>query len=47
MQPYLAGKGTLKFPVDQPVPYDLIAKITEAHMKRLMPDSPAAHTEHT
>jgi uncharacterized protein YdhG (YjbR/CyaY superfamily) len=25
--PYLGGKGTAKFPLDQPVPYDLVKKI--------------------
>ncbi|HEY9377015.1 MAG TPA: DUF1801 domain-containing protein [Jiangellaceae bacterium] len=24
--PYRAGKGTLKFPLDQPIPYDLIER---------------------
>jgi uncharacterized protein YdhG (YjbR/CyaY superfamily) len=27
MAPYLAGKGTLKFPLAKPVPYDLIGKV--------------------
>lgn len=26
---YWAGKGTLQFPLDQPIPYDLIRRITE------------------
>lgn len=26
---YRAGKGTLQFPLDQPIPYDLIRRITE------------------
>ncbi|MFD6356520.1 iron chaperone [Nocardia tengchongensis] len=25
--PYLAGKGTLKFPLRQPIPYDLISDV--------------------
>ena len=25
--PYVAGKGTLKFPLDQPLPRDLVARI--------------------
>ena len=25
---YQSGKGTLKFPFDKPIPYDLISKIT-------------------
>lgn len=27
MEPYLSGKGTLKFPLGKPVPYDLIANV--------------------
>jgi uncharacterized protein YdhG (YjbR/CyaY superfamily) len=27
LAPYLAGKGTLKFPLSGPIPYDLIARI--------------------
>ncbi|MCW2847356.1 MAG: hypothetical protein JWR90_1330 [Marmoricola sp.] len=27
LAPYVAGRGTLKFPVSQPVPYDLIATV--------------------
>ncbi len=32
--PYVAGKGTLKFPLSKPVPYELIAEIGRAHLKR-------------
>jgi uncharacterized protein YdhG (YjbR/CyaY superfamily) len=27
LAPYLGGKGTARFPLDQPVPYDLVKKI--------------------
>jgi len=27
IEPYRAGKGTLKFPIDQPVPYHLIERV--------------------
>jgi uncharacterized protein YdhG (YjbR/CyaY superfamily) len=27
MEPYLAGKGTLKFPLSKPMPYDLIGRV--------------------
>jgi uncharacterized protein YdhG (YjbR/CyaY superfamily) len=27
--PYIAGKGTLKFPFDQPIPFDLIGKMVK------------------
>ena len=29
LAPYAAGKGTLKFPVDQPVPLDLVARVAQ------------------
>ena len=25
--PYVAGKGTLKFPLAEPIPYELIARV--------------------
>ncbi|MFI6681779.1 iron chaperone [Kribbella sp. NPDC050470] len=28
--PYRSGKGTLKFPLKEPIPYDVIARLTEA-----------------
>ena len=30
MAPFESGKGTLKFPFDRPIPYDLIARIAAA-----------------
>ena len=30
---YGAGKGTLKFPLNKPIPFDVIRKITEYRMK--------------
>jgi uncharacterized protein YdhG (YjbR/CyaY superfamily) len=33
--PYVAGKGTLKFPLSKPIPYELIAEIAAAHLVRL------------
>ncbi|MEV6773658.1 DUF1801 domain-containing protein [Nocardia sp. NPDC051030] len=27
IEPYRAGKGTLKFPLDKPIPYDLIGRV--------------------
>jgi uncharacterized protein YdhG (YjbR/CyaY superfamily) len=27
LAPYVAGKGTLKFPLDQPIPHDLVVRI--------------------
>ena len=29
IQPYLAGKGTIRFPADRPIPVDLIRRIAE------------------
>lgn len=30
VEPYRSGKGTLKFPLTQPIPYDLITRLTQA-----------------
>jgi uncharacterized protein YdhG (YjbR/CyaY superfamily) len=30
IEPYRAGKGTLKFALNKPIPYDLIARLAEA-----------------
>ena len=27
LEPYVAGKGTLKFPLDKPIPFDLIEQV--------------------
>jgi uncharacterized protein YdhG (YjbR/CyaY superfamily) len=35
MQPYVAGKGTLKFPIDKPIPYLLIKQVAKAHLARV------------
>ena len=32
---YIGGKGTLKFPLDQPIPYDLIARVAKLHAARI------------
>ena len=31
--PYIAGKGTLRFPLDKPIPYDLIEKVVTFRVK--------------
>ena len=31
--PYRSGKGTLKFPLSQPIPYGLIEQVVQAHLK--------------
>jgi uncharacterized protein YdhG (YjbR/CyaY superfamily) len=33
VRPYLAGKGTLRFPADQPLPLDLIAEIVKIRVE--------------
>jgi uncharacterized protein YdhG (YjbR/CyaY superfamily) len=33
LEPYRSGKGTLKFPLKKPIPYDLIRRITEAFVE--------------
>jgi uncharacterized protein YdhG (YjbR/CyaY superfamily) len=30
--PYVAGKGTLKFPLNQAIPYDLISRLAKAYV---------------
>ncbi len=32
---YRSGKGTAQFPLDQPIPYDLIRKMVELHLARI------------
>jgi uncharacterized protein YdhG (YjbR/CyaY superfamily) len=34
LQPYLSGKGTLKFPLDEPLPLELIGKVADALVRR-------------
>lgn len=31
--PFRTGKGTLQFPLDKPIPYDLIRKIAQLHLE--------------
>jgi uncharacterized protein YdhG (YjbR/CyaY superfamily) len=31
--PYVAGKGTLQFPLEQPIPYGLIARVVKARVR--------------
>ena len=33
IEPYRSGKGTLKFPLNKPVPYNLITSITQAFIR--------------
>jgi uncharacterized protein YdhG (YjbR/CyaY superfamily) len=34
LEPYLAGKGTLKFPLNRPIPYELIGRVAAALAER-------------
>jgi uncharacterized protein YdhG (YjbR/CyaY superfamily) len=34
LSPYLHGKGTIQFPLDKPIPYDLVEKIVKSRMKQ-------------
>ncbi|MFI7004384.1 iron chaperone [Nocardia sp. NPDC050175] len=36
VEPYRAGKGTLKFPLTKPIPYDLIAQVATTLATRLV-----------
>jgi uncharacterized protein YdhG (YjbR/CyaY superfamily) len=33
LSPYLCGKGTAKFPLKKPIPYELVEKIVQYRMK--------------
>jgi uncharacterized protein YdhG (YjbR/CyaY superfamily) len=33
LAPYRTGKGTLQFPLDKPIPYELITKIVKARLQ--------------
>jgi uncharacterized protein YdhG (YjbR/CyaY superfamily) len=35
LAPFRSGKGTLKFPLDKPIPYAVIALVAKAHERRL------------
>jgi uncharacterized protein YdhG (YjbR/CyaY superfamily) len=34
LAPYQAGKGTLKFPLDRPIPFDLITKVVKLRVEQ-------------
>jgi uncharacterized protein YdhG (YjbR/CyaY superfamily) len=35
LSPYVAGKGTVKFPLDKPIPFGLITRIVRFHVKEI------------
>ena len=36
LSPYLAAKGTIRFPKDQPIPYDLVTRIVQQRVKDML-----------
>lgn len=36
LAPYAGGKGTVKFPLDQPIPYDLVADIVAYRVQEVL-----------
>jgi uncharacterized protein YdhG (YjbR/CyaY superfamily) len=37
LSPYKQGKGSVQFPLDEPIPYDLVARIVQFRVKELPP----------
>lgn len=37
--PYLAGKGTIRFPADRPLPLDLVRRIVEARVTEVVAEA--------
>ncbi|NTU70078.1 hypothetical protein HGB13_04685 [bacterium] len=33
LAPYITGKGTIQFPIDRPIPYDLVSKVVLFRVK--------------
>jgi uncharacterized protein YdhG (YjbR/CyaY superfamily) len=42
VRPYLAGKGTLRFPADKPLPLDLIAEIVRIRVAEITAEAERA-----
>jgi uncharacterized protein YdhG (YjbR/CyaY superfamily) len=34
--PYITGRGTIQFQLDKPIPYDLVKRIAEEHLRERM-----------
>lgn len=43
--PYAGEKGNLRFPLDQPIPYDLIARITALRLEQNLAKAAARRTK--
>ena len=39
VRPYAVGKGTLRFPADQPIPLELVTRIVEIRNREVVQDS--------
>jgi len=37
IRPYAVGKGTLRFPADEPIPLDLVQRIIEIRLREFVP----------
>jgi uncharacterized protein YdhG (YjbR/CyaY superfamily) len=46
LSPYETGKGSIRLPLDKPIPYDLIAKIAKSRVKENL-ESAAARRKRT
>jgi len=40
LAPYVAGKGTMRFPLSDPIPYELVERVVEALLKHNSPERP-------
>jgi len=40
--PYISGKGTMRFPIDKPLPFDLVSRIVKFRVGENMDKSPKA-----
>jgi uncharacterized protein YdhG (YjbR/CyaY superfamily) len=41
MKPYAVGKGTIRFPANQPIPFDLVRRIVEIRNREVSAAQPA------
>jgi uncharacterized protein YdhG (YjbR/CyaY superfamily) len=39
LAPYVAGKGTIRFPLDRPIPVDLVTRIIEVRLQEIASDT--------
>jgi uncharacterized protein YdhG (YjbR/CyaY superfamily) len=42
LAPYLAGKGTIQFPADRPIPEDLVTRLVALRVASLVPERPTS-----